>query len=117
MENLMWVLVGLVAVVASVSIILSVLFGERYAGGTYGPFGMMGYGFYGMGFIMPIIGVLSVVFVLIFIFFILDASRGTERSEPQMHYRQTAEEVARMRLASGEISEEEFNSIMDNLRK
>lgn len=115
LENLIWVLVGLVSVIAAVAIITSILFGGRYAGGTFGPYGMMG-GYYGMGIIMPVIGVISVIFVIVFIFFILESLRGNEG-----HYGYTytgnAEEIVKERLARGEINEQEYNAILDRIRK
>lgn len=114
-ENLIWAMVGLVAVVAAVVIILSVLFGGGYTGGSY-PYGMMGYGIYGMGIVMPIIGIISVVFVLIFIYFILEAARGPQPGY-QDRYSSRSEDIARERFARGEISETEYNRILENLRK
>ncbi len=114
-ENLVWVLVGLVAVIAAVAIITSVLFGGRYTNGTFGPYGMMG-GYYGMGLIMPIIGVISVIFVIVFVFFILDALRVSERHFDSA-YNFRAEEIARERFAKGEISEQEYYAMLEKLRK
>lgn len=115
LENLIWVLVALVSTVAAVAIIVSILFGGRYSGGTYGPFGMMG-GYYGMGIIMPVIGVISVIFVLVFIYFIFEALRGPgEEYSPA--YGGRAEEIAKERLARGEISEDEYNRLIKNIRK
>ncbi len=114
-ENLIWVLIGLVAVVAAVAITTSILFGGRYYNGGYGPYGMMG-GFYGMGIIMPIIGIISVILVLIFVYFILEAIRGP------VNYVHTesisrAEEIAKERLAKGEISEEEYRKIIETIMR
>lgn len=114
--NLLWVLTGLVAIMAAVSILLSIFMGGSFSRGAYGQFGMMGYGFYGLGIIMPIIGVISVAFVLVFIFFIFDAARGNGD-----RYRDgtdnSPERIARERLARGEISEEEYLRIIENLRR
>ncbi len=114
-ENLIWLLVGLVSVVAAVAIIVSVLFGGSYANGTYGPYAMMG-GYYGMGIVMPIVGVISVIFVIIFVFFILESLRAHERPYDYA-YSGHAEEIAKERLARGEISEQEYNSIIERIRK
>ncbi len=115
-SNLMWVLVGLVAVVAAVSIILSFVFMGGISGGTYGPFGMMGYGFYGMGVIMPIIGAVSVIFVIVFIFFLLDSARGDGKYY-STHEARAPEDIAKERLARGEITDEEFRNIMEHLKR
>ncbi|WP_156778560.1 SHOCT domain-containing protein [Thermoplasma acidophilum] len=114
-ENLIWVLVGLVAVVAAVAIITSILFGGRYYNGGYGPYGMMG-GFYGMGIIMPIMGIISVILVLIFIYFILEAIRGPSQYDHSENVSR-AEEIAKERLARGEISEEEYRKIIETIRR
>jgi putative membrane protein len=114
-ENLIWVLVGLVAVVAAVAIITSVLFGGRYYNGAYGPYGMMG-GFYGMGIIMPIIGVISVILVLVFIYFIFEAVRTTEPYRP-VEQTARAEEIAKERFAKGEISEAEYRQMIETIRR
>ncbi len=114
-ENFVWVLVGLVAVIAAIAIIISVLFGGSYINGTFGPFGMMG-GYYGMGLIMPVIGIISIIFVIVFVIFILDAFRGSDTHFGNAHsYR--AEDIARERFAKGEISEQEYYAILEKLRK
>ena len=108
-ENLVWVLVGLVAVIAAVAIITSVLFGGSYTNGTFGPFGMMG-GYYGMGLIMPVIGIISVIFVIVFVFFILDALRGSDRHFDNV-YSYRAEDIARERFAKGEIAKDDHENM------
>lgn len=115
-SNLLWVMVGLVAVVAAISIILSFIFGLGGSTGTYGPFGMMGYGYYGMGFVMPIIGAVSVIFVIVFIYFLIESARGNERPDT-VHSGKTPEDIARERLARGEITGEEFSDIMEQLKR
>ncbi len=114
-ENLIWILVALVSVVAAVAIIVSILFGGRYYSGTYGPYEMMG-GFYGMGIIMPVIGVISIIFVLIFIYFIFESISGSNRSNEISSSYGRAEEIAKERLARGEISDQEFRNIMDKIK-
>ncbi len=113
-ENLIWVLVALVSVVGAVAIIVSILFGGHYYSGTYGPYEMMG-GFYGMGIIMPVIGVISVIFVLIFIYFIFESIGASNRNHGSA-YNGRAEEIAKERFAKGEISEQEYRNLMDKIR-
>lgn len=115
LANLFWILITLVSIIGALAIIVSVWFGGRYYSGNYGPYNMMG-GFYGMGIIMPIIGVISLIFVLIFIFFIFGAfdDRGREHVGAQST---RAEEIAKERFAKGEISESEYNSLVERLRK
>ncbi len=121
-SSLLWVLVALVVAVSVISIVLALIFGRGGSYDTYGPFGMMGYGYYGMGIIMPIIGVVTAVFVVVFIFFLLDSSRGpVSNGGSYTHYEpkngKSPEDIARERFARGEISEEEFRRIKETLRK
>lgn len=113
--NLIWILVALVSVIAAIAIIVSILYGGGYYGGTYGPYNMMG-GFYGMGIIMPVIAVISVVFVLVFIYFIFESMGGNGR-DSSASSKGRAEEIARERFARGDITEQEFNTLIENLRR
>jgi len=110
-ENLIWVLIALVVVIGVIAIVSALLFGGMYRGGGFYP-AMMG-GFYGMGIIMPIIGIVSVIAVIIFIYLLIEGLRSPYEREPP--YR--AEYLAKERLARGEITEEEFNRIMEDLRR
>ena len=114
-ENLIWILIALVSVVAAVAIIIAILLGGNYHNGTYGPFGMMG-GFYGMGIVMPIIGVISVILVIVFFYFIFEAVRTPESYRP-VEKAANAEEIAKERFAKGEISEEEYRQIIETIRR
>lgn len=114
--NLIWLMVGLVVVVAAVSVILSFVFGWGSYSGNYGPFGMMGYGYYGMGLIMPIIGAISVIFVIVFVYILIDAGRRNEWLYSNGSSA-TPEEIAKSRLARGEINEAEFKVIMEHLKR
>lgn len=111
-QSLIWLLVGLVAIVAAVSIVASILYGGRYSNGYYGPYGMMGgYGFW----MMPIIGAVSLILVVIFIYFLISV---LPRSAPQNSAisASTPETIARERYARGEISEDEYSKIINNLK-
>ncbi len=116
MENLIWVLVGLVAIVAVVSIIMAVLFGNGYSSGNYGTFGMMGVGYYGMGLVMPIIGVIALVFVLLFIYYLVESAAQPLGGNPA-NVNVTPEEVVKLRFARGEITQDEYSRLIENLRK
>ncbi len=120
--NLLWVLISLIAVVAAISIILSFVFGGGSSSVNYGPFGMMGYGYYGMGIVMPIIGIVSVIFVIVFIYFLLDSARDSNAQSNSVRYSEpggyrSPEDIARERYARGEITEEELRKIEETLRK
>jgi putative membrane protein len=116
-ENLIWVLIGLVVLVAAVAIVVSILYGGKYVNGTYGPYGMMGaYGFYGVGIIMPIVGAITFIFVLLFIYFFLEGVRGHTMNHTT-YYQGSAEDIAKERLAKGEINETEYQRIIETIRK
>jgi putative membrane protein len=77
---------------------------------------MMGGGYAGMIIFMPVIGVLSAAFVLIFIYFFFEMLRGSNSDEHASNYGQ-AEKIIRERYARGEISEDDYNRMISNLRK
>ncbi|MEM0156370.1 MAG: SHOCT domain-containing protein [Thermoplasmataceae archaeon] len=119
-RNFVWIVVGLVAVMAAVSIIASILFDHSYPSsntGTYGPYWMMGYGFYGMGIIMPIVGVVSVIFVLVFLYYFFGWFRDPYDHHQSGSSASTPEDIARERLARGEISEDEYRRILELIKK
>ena len=113
-ENMLWILIGLVVLVAAISIIMAAI-GGFPSNGTYGTFGMMG-GYYGMVVIMPIIGAISVIFVLVFIYFFLDMLRGTDTNHHN-YESGSAENIAKERFARGEITAEEYSKIISTIRK
>ncbi|MGC8505709.1 MAG: SHOCT domain-containing protein [Thermoplasmata archaeon] len=116
-ESVIWVLIGLVVLVAAVAIVVSILYGGRYVNGTYGPYGMMGaYGFYGVGIIMPIVGAITFIFVLLFIYFFLEGVRGHTMDDTRYN-RGSAEDIAKERFAKGEITEAEYQRIIETIRK
>lgn len=114
--RLLWALVVLFVVIAIISFVLSFLFRNGSYTGTYGPFGMMGSGYYGMGTIMPIVGAISVVLVLVFVYFLADALRGEPRAEQSSSGR-SPEAIAKERLARGEITEDEYNGLIQRLKE
>jgi len=115
LENLIWVLLALFAIVASVGIIISVLLYGRYSGGTYGPWGLMG-GYYGMGIIMPVLGTISVIFVIVFIYFIFEALLGHDSSHGNPSSGAEGD-IVKERLAKGEITDEEYLRLIEKIRR
>lgn len=108
---MIWLLIGLVAIIAAVSIIVSIIFGGMYGNGYFG-YGMMsGYGFW----IMPVMGAIALVFVVVFLYFLISVLPGSHPVEQQGYG--PAETLARERFAKGEISEEEYNQILRKLRE
>ena len=75
-ENLLWIVLALIVVMAIISA-SAAIFWRSGSSNYYGPYGMMGGGYAGMIIFMPIIGVLSAVFVLIFIYFFFEMLRGS----------------------------------------
>lgn len=114
-ENFFWLFAGIVLVMAAAGIILSVFFRGGYAGSSYDQFGMMGgYGYNGIGVFMPIIAGMSVIFAMILIFFILEIFRDPHHSSTNSN---EAIEIAKQRLARGEVSEEEYEQIIRTMGK
>ena len=114
-ENFFWLFSGIVVIMAASGIILSVFSRGIYADSSYDQFGMMGsYGYNGIGVFMPIIWGASVIFAVIFIFFILEILRNPQHSSTNSI---EAIEIAKQRLASGEVSEEEYEQIIKTMRK
>jgi len=114
-ENIIWIFVSLLAIIVTVAIVISVLFGGRYYSGGYGPYAMMG-GFYGMWIIMPVMGIILLILGMIFIYFIIETIRTPVKYNHSDDI-SIAEEIAKERLARGDISEEEYRRIIQNIRK
>ena len=119
-ENLIWVIIGIVFVVAAVAILIFVLSGgTSYNGynGYNGGFGMMGgYGYYGAGIFMPVVWVISAILVVLLLYFIFVTLFSPHRDHYTI-YREDAERTAKERFARGEINEDEYHRIMNNIRK
>ena len=114
-ENLLWIVLALIVVMAVIAA-SAAIFLRNGSGNYYGPYGMMGGGYAGMIIFMPVIGVLSAAFVLIFIYFFFEMLRGSNSEEHGSNYGQ-AEKIIRERYARGEISEDDYNRMISNLRK
>ncbi|MGC9123497.1 MAG: SHOCT domain-containing protein [Thermoplasmata archaeon] len=74
---------------------------------------MMG-GFYGMWIIMRFMGIIMLILGMMFIYFIIEMIRNPGKYD---HSDSMAEDIAKERLARGEISEEEYRHIMQNIGK
>ncbi|MDS0257349.1 hypothetical protein ApAK_06675 [Thermoplasmatales archaeon AK] len=108
-------LVGLVAAVAVVSTVLAFIY--RGTATTYPdwPYGMMGYGYVGMWIVMPLIAAVSVVLFVFFIYYLMEAIRPS--NEVNMPSQQDPEEIAKLRLAKGEISQEEYERLIQAIHR
>ena len=115
MEHLLWIVFALIAVMAVIAVSASIYW-RSGSSNYYGPYGMMGGGYAGMIIFMPVIGVLSAVFVLIFIYFFFEMLRGSNNVEDGSNYSQ-AEKIIRERYARGEITEDDYRKMISILRK
>lgn len=114
-QNLVWVMIGLIAVVAAVAIVASLLFGQNNSNGMYNyPYGMVGGYGYTM-WIMPVIGMISLVFVISFIYYINDVAGG-HRIYDDSNSRMRYENIIMERLARGEITKDEYSKLMSTLQ-
>jgi putative membrane protein len=116
--NMVWILVALVAVMATISVVMAVLFRGYYYNGTYGPFNMPvnGYARIGIAIMMPIMAIITIIFVVIFVRFLFANMRGAYMERHGM-WSNNAENIAKERLAKGEITEEQYEKIIETLRK
>ncbi len=118
--NMVWILIALVAVMATISVVMSVLFGRPYYNGSYRSFGINmpanGYAYYGIAIMMPIMAIITIIFVVIFVRFLLINIRGTYMERHNM-WSNNAENIAKERLAKGEITEEEYRKIIETIRR
>lgn len=114
--DVMWVLIGLIAAFVSIGIIALTVFGGPFYGSGYYASGMMGYGFYGMGIFMPVILAFSVILVIVFVYFLVGLFRQPVATGHASSM-ENAAEIARQRYARGEIQEEEYRTMMENLRR
>lgn len=112
--TLIWFLIGAVALIASIAVVLSIVFGGSYGNSRmYGPYWMMG----GFGiWLMPIFAAVALIVVVIFIYFLISLIPRNVKQEPA-DTSESPVDIARGRYARGELSEEEYKKIIDNLNK
>ena len=114
---LIWGLIAVAAAFAVVNISISLLYRGTYQNGAYGPYWMMGYGFYGTGIFMPVMGAVVAIFIILVLYLASGAATSHGGNGNSSHPRSTPEEIARLKYASGDISEEEYLNVMENLRR
>ncbi len=95
--------------------------------GPMGRFGHMGFNsFFGGGGFMMIVWIIILAAVIYFIVQKSNENKNYSQRKNNYHYneqqlrsnqRDTAEETARQRYAKGEISKEEFEEIISNLKR
>ena len=113
-EKIVWIIVGLMVVVAAVGVISFVVIGRNgiYSHGTY--FMMGGFPFYGAYIIMPIMAAASILVAFLFLYFIIGLFR---RSGMENDYSTRAEDILKERYARGEITLDEYNRMMEQIKK
>lgn len=116
LENTVWVIVGIVAAVASLGVTLWLISGGMYYGGPYSGYGMMGYGFFGMGIVVIAGAAVSVILLLLFIYLLAGLLRPVGPVAAKISGG-SAGEILAERYALGEITEEEFKRMKGNLEK
>ena len=115
MEKFLWIVMALIVLMAVVATLAAIFGGYKY-NGSYVPYGMMGSGYTGMIIFMPIIGIVSVIFVLLFIYFFFEMFRDSSDNHHRDNY-SDVEKIVKERYARGEISEDDYNKMISNLRK
>lgn len=116
LDRLIWILLAMVIIVIGIAVAMSVVYGGHYASGNYTyPFGMMA-GYAGAWIFFPVAMVIGFVFVVLIIYFLVGTAMGTSHSHFDWNAG-TPEQIAKERYARGEINEEEYTRIINNLRK
>ena len=112
-EKIVWIIVGLIVVVAAIGVISFVVIGRNgiYSHGTY--FMMGGFPFYGAYIIMPIMAAISILVVFLFLYFIIGLFGG---SKMESHNTTRAEDILKERYARGELSIDEYNKMMEQIK-
>ncbi|WP_297215517.1 SHOCT domain-containing protein [Thermoplasma sp.] len=103
-----WALIAMIALVVILSVIPTIYYGVGYRGFGYG---MMGYPYYGMYIFMPIMAIISILVIVLFIYLFFGAFSGIH------DYDDRAEEILKERYARGEISKEEYEKRLEDLRR
>lgn len=123
--RLFWIFIGVVAAAVATAVILNAALVPRYytQGGTYTPYGMMGFGwgyagFWGFGAIMMIVPLILLIF---FVFWIIEATRSNGRyygaTGQQDVSNKSALEIINERYASGSINSEEYAKMKEEITR
>lgn len=116
LENTLWVIIGISAAVASLVITMWLLSSGMYSHGVYGGNGMMGYGYYGIGIVVIAGAALSVILLLVFIYLLVSLLRPVESAASKTPGN-TVGEILAERYARGELTDEEFRRMRENLER
>ncbi|WP_393970856.1 SHOCT domain-containing protein [Oxyplasma meridianum] len=112
-EKIVWIIVGLIVVFAAIGTISFAVFGRNgmYPHGT--DFVMGGFPIYAAYIVMPIMAAVSILVVFLFLYFIIVVFRRTETLD---HNSTKAEEILKERYARGEISLDEYKSMIEHIK-
>ena len=111
-EKLIWVIIGIIAIIAVLSLIPQLLYRGNTTPAGYGMMG--GYPYYGMYIFMPVMAVVSVLVIFLFIYFLTESVHETGFARD--HGEPDAMEILRRRYARGEINENEYREKIKELR-
>ncbi|BAB60618.1 TVG1527611 [Thermoplasma volcanium GSS1] len=113
-ENFAWLLIGIIALIAVVVFVYSIFAGGTFYSFGYGPRVIVG-GLFGWWLIMPIFA----FFVMIFFVIMMFSSHGHDHwHNNRMDFKRSrAEDIARERFAKGEITEDQYNRIINEIRR
>ena len=115
-ERIAWSIIGIVALVAIISVTFSIVYGRSYGNGSYfGPY----YGGYGMMdsfgipsmWVIPVIALFAVIVVVTVIYVVVRSGNNGREAYPR-NSPDRAEEIA-----NGEIDQAQYQRIMDTIRK
>ena len=111
-EQLIWVIIGIIAIIAVLSLVPPLLYRGSLPLTGYGMMG--GYPYYGMYIFMPVMAIVSVLVIFLFIYFLTESVHETGFTHD--HGDLDALEILRRRYARGEINENEYREKLKELR-
>ncbi len=117
-KKIIWIIVGLAVFVLAVNILSFFLYGRFNMNGYYGhpyytnTYNMNGFPYKIAYIVMPVMAVISILILVLFIKFIMKMVR-TERNNTGYD---RSEAILKERYARGEISEEQYKAMLNNLR-
>ncbi len=116
-KRIIWLIVGLAVFVMALSLLSFFLYGRfdmnNYYSGPHPPV-VNGFPTIIAFIIMPVMAIISILILILFVRFIIRMARGDSYNKNMVYG--NSEEILRERYAKGEISEEEYKAMLNNLR-